>query len=151
MTTSASSATMKKATDVSSKLTAGRPRVLVSIEDAFLVRCCSSHRPYGPRPLVSTPAVNFFIPNDPRLSAPPTSLAPRRGGPPAVQLALQRRVAHGPLGPRPRRGRLGRQAGSLQQVGVRRGQPRGPGQRAGGGAGFPDPPPCARDRGHALP
>ena len=38
MTTSASSATMKKATDVSSKLTAGRPRVLVSIADAFLVR-----------------------------------------------------------------------------------------------------------------
>jgi len=29
---------MKKATDVSSRLTAGRPRVLVSIEDAFLVR-----------------------------------------------------------------------------------------------------------------
>ena len=47
-----------------------------------------------------------------------------------MQLALQRRVAHGPLGPRPGRGGLGRQAGSLQQVGVRRVQRSVPGQRA---------------------
>jgi len=39
MTTSASSATMKKATDVRSRLTVGRPRLLVSMTDAFLVRC----------------------------------------------------------------------------------------------------------------
>jgi hypothetical protein len=66
-----------------------------------------------------------------------------------VQLALQRRVAHGPLGPRPGCGRLGHQTGSLQQVGVRRVQRRVPGQRAGGEYRFQDRQPGVRAVGHA--
>src|SRR5579863_3978420 len=106
MTTSASSATMKKATDVRSRLIAGRVRLLVSITDAFLVRCVSSHRPYGASRLVSTSAGKIFIPN--AVGSPPgTSFVPGGHGSPAVEFALERGVTHGPLGPLPGCGRLG--------------------------------------------